>query len=352
MTDAPRATPPTPDRAGWFEDPDDREQLRYFDGIIWSNHTTPRRTVWHVPPASEGGGSEQAPPVGQQGAPTAPHIGREAPPTGTSDQPAAGPYGYPAQPPHTQPPHTQPPHAQPPHAQPPHTQASAGQPWGQPNPAAPQVNPYHAPPPANPYQQHRSIPAGPTTQDGVPLAAMASRFAAWLIDSALTWLIGLVLGGVLLWRGLGNYPQIVADAVNAGTTAPADATALAEQIQFDLVWLGAFAVLQMLVGVAYHTFFLSRSGATPGRRTAGISVRLAERPGVLSPADAMRRSLLRPVLFLFTYTPGLGLFAMPLSLLDAVSAFWHPQRQTLHDRIGRTVVVNGPQPQGNRQDIR
>lgn len=332
MTDAPRASSPTPDRAGWFEDPDDDEQLRYFDGILWTKHTTPRRTVRHVPAPEPSAGDPRGPGAQQSIAP---------------DQ--AGPYGYPVQSTHTQPPHTQSPHTQPP--QPP---LPPSHPWGQqPNPHQPQPNPYD--PQSSQYQQpyqHRPFPSGPTTDDGVPLASMLSRFAAWLIDSALTWLIGLALGGVLLWRGLGNYPQVVADAVNAGTTAPADATALAEQIQFDLVWLGAFAVLQLLVGVGYHTFFLSRSGATPGRRAAGISVRLAERPGVLSPADAMRRSLLRPVLFLFTYTPGLGLFAMPLSLVDALSGLWHPQRQTLHDRIGRTVVVSGPQPQGDRQQSR
>lgn len=312
MTDAPRATPPIPERAGWFEDPDDTEQLRYFDGIIWTKHTTPRRTIWQVPTTEQQAAEQAAQPSTYVGHDA--HAG--APGQPTSGQSTTGPYGYPTQSPHTQAPH--------------------GQQYQQPNPYQQQYQ--------QPYQRHQVVPAGPVTKDGAPLASMASRFAAWLIDSALTWVIGLVLGGFLLWRGLGNYPQVVADAVSAGTTSPADAAALAEQIQFDLVWLGAFAVVQLLVGVGYHTYFLSRSGATPGRRAAGISVRLAERPGVLSPADAMRRSLLRPVLFLFTYTPGLGLFAMPFSLLDAVSAFWHPQRQTLHDRIGGTVVVAGPQP--------
>ncbi len=60
---------------------------------------------------------------------------------------------------------------------------------------------------------------------------------------------------LFLWRGLGNYPEVVADAVNAGTTAPADAVVLAEQIQFDMLWLGAFAIVQLLVGVGYHIFF-------------------------------------------------------------------------------------------------
>ena len=41
----------TPDRAGWFDDPDNSEQLRYFDGILWTSHTTPRRTVWKDPAA-------------------------------------------------------------------------------------------------------------------------------------------------------------------------------------------------------------------------------------------------------------------------------------------------------------
>lgn len=315
MTDTPRAAQSPPDRAGWFEDPDDAEQLRYFDGIIWTKHTTPRRTIWHATPATE----QSAAQVTQPGT----HVGHEAAHGETSGPPTSGPYGYPTQPPHTQPSHTQAPYGE----------ARSQQP-----------NPYQQ----QQHQQQRPPTAGPVTKDGAPLASMASRFAAWLIDSAVTWVIGLALGGVLLWRGLGNYPEIVADAVAAGTTAPADAAALAEQIQFDLLWLGAFAVVQMLVGVGYHTYFLSRSGATPGRRAAGISVRLVERPGILSPADAMRRSLLRPVLFLFTYTPGLGLFAMPISLLDALSAFWHPQRQTLHDRIGRTVVVTGGQPPRTR----
>lgn len=322
MSDTPRPTQPPPDRAGWFEDPDNSEQLRYFDGIIWTSHTTPRRTRWEAPQALQDQAGETPPQHahGQGHQPQPPQAG-----------PTQGTYGYPAQPTHTQAPSAPPP-AQAPWGQPPHTQGGPGQPWGQPNPYAPQHQ--------NPYQPYAT---GPLTADGVPLASIGARFGAWLIDSALTWIIGLVLGGVFLWRGLGNYPEVVADAVNAGTTAPADAAVLAEQIQFDMLWLGAFAIVQLLVGVGYHTYFLSRSGATPGRRAAGISVRLAERPGVLSPADAMRRSLLRPVLFLFTYTPGLGLLAMPLSLLDALSALWHPQRQTFHDRIGRTVVVMGQQ---------
>ncbi|MGO4244520.1 DUF2510 domain-containing protein, partial [Janibacter sp. RAF20_2_2] len=34
----------TPERAGWYDDPEDETQLRYFDGIIWSERTVPRQT--------------------------------------------------------------------------------------------------------------------------------------------------------------------------------------------------------------------------------------------------------------------------------------------------------------------
>lgn len=288
------SVPPAPDRAGWFDDPDDSEQLRYFDGIIWTDHTTPRRTVWErKEPAPDAAVAEA--PTGS-GLPSlyAPH----QPPGHGHQNPYSGQLSR----------------------QQHHLHSQQGQQY------------------YGPGQQ-----PGPTTTDGVPLATMGSRLGAWAIDVALTWAIGLVLGGFFFWQGLGNYPEIIGEAVRSGAS-PADAAALAERVRFDLPWMGAFALVQLLVGVGYHTYFLSRTGATIGKRAAGISVRLEERPGVLTASDAMRRSLLRPVLFMFLSTPALSLLAMPLSIFDALAGFWHPKRQTLHDRIGRTVVVRGPQP--------
>ncbi|QIM23071.1 RDD family protein [Phycicoccus sp. HDW14] len=53
----------TPTAAGWYDDPDDPSQLRYFDGVVWSSHTTSRvsptaasSTIGHSPdvrPAAE-----------------------------------------------------------------------------------------------------------------------------------------------------------------------------------------------------------------------------------------------------------------------------------------------------------
>lgn len=57
-----------PDRAGWYDDPDNSEQLRYFDGILWTDNVTPRRTRWDLPTESTAldavpGGSPTAAPA-------------------------------------------------------------------------------------------------------------------------------------------------------------------------------------------------------------------------------------------------------------------------------------------------
>lgn len=40
-----------PSSPGWYENPDNPEELRYFDGILWTANTTPLRTRQHQPPA-------------------------------------------------------------------------------------------------------------------------------------------------------------------------------------------------------------------------------------------------------------------------------------------------------------
>ncbi|NYF99182.1 RDD family protein [Janibacter cremeus] len=47
-----------PERAGWYDDPEDDTQLRYFDGVVWSDHRVPRQTrsAQPVDPAPQQGG--------------------------------------------------------------------------------------------------------------------------------------------------------------------------------------------------------------------------------------------------------------------------------------------------------
>jgi hypothetical protein len=67
--------PPPP--AGWYEDPDDRRGLRYWDGADWTAHRqaaapppltfpTPSATSGHAPPMASASGGRRASPTGKQ----------------------------------------------------------------------------------------------------------------------------------------------------------------------------------------------------------------------------------------------------------------------------------------------
>ena len=158
----------TPERAGWYDDPEDDSQLRYFDGIIWSDRTGPRRAPARPPaPAADL--------TGQQPTPATDVFGR----------PVAG--GQPGQ------------HAPQPPGQ--HPQGGPQQPaWG-------------------PAQQHggwSQQPSEPTTEDGQPLAGYGARVGAYLLDALLMGLLNLVLTGWAWYLWMADYWSFVWDAALAG----------------------------------------------------------------------------------------------------------------------------------------
>jgi hypothetical protein len=57
----------TPPSAGWFDDPDQPDQLRYFDGVIWTAHTTARSRFGGQPAVQDNLASSTGP--AQQTAP-------------------------------------------------------------------------------------------------------------------------------------------------------------------------------------------------------------------------------------------------------------------------------------------
>jgi uncharacterized RDD family membrane protein YckC len=70
----------TPTAPGWYDDPEQPDQLRYFDGIVWTAHTTPRvsptaasSTIGHSVDVPHGHGptnpSHPVPPQNPWGAP-------------------------------------------------------------------------------------------------------------------------------------------------------------------------------------------------------------------------------------------------------------------------------------------
>jgi uncharacterized RDD family membrane protein YckC len=100
-----------------------------------------------------------------------------------------------------------------------------------------------------------------------------------------------------------------------------------------LRWSVAAGIIQLLIAGVYEVFFLSRSGATPGKKIVGISVRLRERAG----PPPMKTVLGRTACYF-----GFQLFN--ISLLDDLWPLWDDKKQALHDKVVATNVVVGPQP--------
>ena len=286
----------TPTHAGWFDDPENAEQLRYFDGVVWTKHTTPRSTrqVAATPP--------------QATAPGQPH--------------GVQPHGV------------QPPGVRPPAA------PGAREAWQHPHPqfpGSPQSGQW-APP------AYGGLPtAQPSTPDGQPLASYWQRVGAFILDWVVQGILGAILGYSFLAKAMGDYlDQFNTMVSNAESGQQPNLTALADSI--DTTALMAYSVVAIAVFVAYQTFFLTRFGATPGKLAVGISVRLRDRPGRLSTVEALRRVALPAALFVAQILPLLGVLALLVRVLDLLWPSWDPQKQALHDKVGRTNVVVGRAP--------
>ncbi len=105
--------------------------------------------------------------------------------------------------------------------------------------------------------------------------------------------------------------------------------------QKNLVWALFFVTL--IIGyIIWWLFTLSRA-QTPGKRLAGI--RVMRTGGTTSDWGW---TFIREFLVKFAALGVAGdtvAFSIP-TILDLLWAFWHKDRQTLHDKIMKTVVVN------------
>ena len=302
------STPTTP---GWYDDPEDDTQLRYFDGVVWSKHTTPRSTR----PAAA------APQPGQQQFP-----GQGHPP----QYPGQGAGQYPGQGAGQAPPPSAGGWSSPPVPQP-----------GQQNPQFPgsQQQPGWSTPPQYGWSQ----PAGPTTPDGQPLASYWQRVGAFVVDFIATSLIGGIFSLPIQLQvrdeltatmdGLANGTATVSDVVDAVLKATADHVV-------------ALTLIALAVSVVYHVVFVGLFSATPGKLLLGISIRRPEAPGRVGWTIAVRRRLLQTALGVLRLSPALEILYLLGSGLDLVWPAWDKRRQALHDKVAGTVVVRGRAPRG------
>jgi uncharacterized RDD family membrane protein YckC len=78
-----------PTSPGWYDDPDDAALLRYFDGVVWTAHTVPRRS----PTAEQSTIGRSSLPATASGPPAAAHDGGAAYPQQQYGSVPSTPYG-------------------------------------------------------------------------------------------------------------------------------------------------------------------------------------------------------------------------------------------------------------------
>ena len=273
--------------SGWYDDPQDNSQLRYWDGVIWSTHVAPKVS----PTVAQ---SNIGMPYGVTPAAARPHA--------VGSQGAQGP------------------------------ELGGGQ-WP----------PYGQDPGRLPGQQPgwESHPAA-TTPDGAVLSGWWKRVLARVIDSIITWIVALPLTFVPMKHVatiLQDYFRQVVDAAQAGSsTLPTQPTAelAGPLLQASLTLLAVYLV--------YEIGFLTWTGATIGKRVAGISVRLRDKPGPPPLAAVLKRTAVKEGGSLVGSVPVIGILGSLFSLIDVLWPLWDVKKQALHDKVGATNVVVGAQP--------
>ncbi len=85
--------------------------------------------------------------------------------------------------------------------------------------------------------------------------------------------------------------------------------------------------LLALINILYHTFFTWQSGKTLGKHIMKIRVVSIDEGALLTLPMSLLRALVRVVDEAFLY-------------IGFLPAFFSPTRQTLHDRVSRSIIVN------------
>lgn len=298
--------------AGWYDDPEDPAQQRYWDGNAWTDHRRP-----------------------QQGTPPAgfPQYG----------QPAQHGQVYGGQPPVQPQPQSEPRYGQrlPQYQQPQYGQYAGqqhqyGQPYPQPH--------YPQQPQGYGYAGH----AAKVAPNGQPLSGWWRRVFAKIIDGIITSVIGLPLTGyfaVHYWRALESYFRDSMRAAEAGT--PRTSLVLPAEVY---KWMIPAVLLSFLVSFLYEYLFLTKKGATPGKMALGIAVRHIPAPGQFVPDPqavsgpppgiaVAKRYGFQIGLSVLGVIPLIGSFAGLAGLIDYLWPLWDTKHQALHDKVADTYVV-------------
>lgn len=265
-------------QAGWYDDPQNADNLRYWDGVQWTEHTSPKQK----PGLDQAGQAAQA--AGGWGA---------AP--GQAEAGASAGYG----------------------------QSSAPGGYGQ-EPANPYAGGTQAP-----YEgQWNAMPGGQTLQgvdlsatpDGQPLAGWFQRVLARILDGIIIAVVGAVVANLLVPGVWGDYMDWAMET-STDLTANPPAELMGR--------LSAWALVITAVGLIYEIVMVKLVGGTLGKLALGLRVRLRDEAGKVGWGTSVLRALVYQLSGVVT----------PLYLLNVLWPLWDQKRQALHDKPARTNVV-------------
>lgn len=324
----------TPQSSGWYDDPQDPTHLRYFDGVVWTEHRAPKDVpptpadpyadpASGAPGASYGTTTTGTTTTGATAASAGgPSAGAPATGQGTSD-PYAGGTGIP---------------------QAPGWQAPGGTAGGQQYPQYPQGGQQYPQAgygqgfPQAPGAAYGQVPYGVPMLHGRPLSGWWRRVGASIIDS---FVVSLVMSLVTLpltmpsMRRMMDLWSQTMDAARSGGTPPTTDMASALDSRFYLA--------SLLMGVAYFLYdavCTARWGRTLGKRVLGIRVVDVAAPANVPMQRAAVRALVKHIDSLVGSVPLASSLAWMFNLVDSLFPLWDkPLRQSIHDKAAKSAVI-------------
>ena len=307
--------------AGWYDDPQDSSLLRYWDGVMWTEHTSPRQKPGLDQAGAGAAGGQYGP--GQHGEQGQQQGQYGAPQGEQGQQGQQGQYGQQGQQYGGQ--------------QGQQYGGQQGQQYGQQGQQnyqyGQQQGGWGQPMPGGGY----ATMTGPTTPDGQPLASWGIRLLAriidWLITSIVFGLIALVVLAPDLTGQFQDWFDEIMSAAESGATPP---SALPADLSASVLRVGLGLGVMAL---AYEAVMLKLFGATLGKLATGLRVRLRDQPGPLSCRTALIRALVWQGPGLLSGVQALSFFTSIFSIVNGLFPLWDKNKQSLNDKFAKTNVV-------------
>lgn len=286
--------------SGWYDDPENPDLLRYWDGILWSGRTMPK-----VKPGldqSRIGDARRQYEEEQERKRAA----EEAQRAGYGERQSQRPQLRPYQP----------------------TQQSPSQqyPGG---PSSPYAN-------QQPYAQ-RTVKTAP---DGEPTASWWRRLFAYILDNILLSVVSVAISWTWLhpWvTTITNWYDDLLTAARDGKSQPPVPEAI-----YHVPW--QFPVIALVLYLAYEIAMVAWRGQTLGHMICGVRVRGAASTAKPDLRTTAIRSVVKGVSSITSFVPFLASLGSVFTLVDGLVPLGDRGAQSLHDKAAKTYVVNTRPP--------